>query len=128
MNKPVVKHLQDIPQIVAGDQCLLQQLFHPNSDPVKTHYSLAYAYLEPGGRTLNHKLEQSETYYIIAGTGTMYLDGEPHSVKTGSSYYIPPQCEQWLQNEGETRLEFLVIVDPPWTADEETILESDDDS
>ena len=53
----------------------------------------------------------------------MYLDGEAYPVREGSSYYIPPKCNQWLQNDGDTRIEFLVIVNPPWREDTETILE-----
>lgn len=122
-DQPFIKHRDSARQIVAGDGCFLRELLHPDNDPVALPYSLAYAYVEAGGRTLDHLLEQSEVYYVIAGRGTMVLDDVPHTVETGSSYYIPAGCRQWLQNDGETRFEFLCIVAPPWTADGETVLE-----
>lgn len=123
MKKPVVVHRDELDSITAGDKCTLTELFHPARNPVDLHYSLAYAFVEPNGRTLDHVLEQSEVYYIIRGEGTMYLDDEPHKVTEGSSYYIPAGCSQWLQNDSEGRIEFLVIVDPPWTEEGETINE-----
>lgn len=119
--EPSIKRLEQIPQIVAGDGCFLQEIFHPERDPVRIGYSLAHAYVEPGGRTAEHFLLQSEVYYVIAGSGTMYLDDLPHAVSGGTSYYIPPQCRQYLVNDGDDRFEFLCIVDPPWRADQEVI-------
>lgn len=121
--KPVIYHRDEKPSIIAGDKCTLTELFHPDKDAVELDYSLAYAFVEAGGRTLDHYLQESEVYYIIKGQGTMYLDGEPHPVREGSTYYIPPQCNQWLQNNGDDRIEFLVIVNPPWREDTETVLE-----
>ena len=120
---PVIKQIKNIPQIIAGDACFLQEIFHPDRDPVSIRYSLAYAYVEPGGKTLNHFLEQTEVYYILSGNGLMYLDNEPFDIEQGVSYCIPPRCEQWLLNTGTSRIEFLVIVDPAWTAEEEVVLE-----
>ena len=128
MTTPLVKYRADVQQIVAGDGCFLQEMLHPAHDAADLPYSLAYAYVEVGGRTLDHTLEQSEVYYVIAGTGTMYLDGKPHQVQTGATYYIPEGCSQWLQNDGETRFEFICIVAPPWTEEGETVLEEDDDA
>jgi mannose-6-phosphate isomerase-like protein (cupin superfamily) len=123
MNNPIVKHRQQVNPILAGDLCHLREFFHPGRDAVSLRYSIAYATVEPGGRSLKHLLQQSEVYYVIRGQGTMYLDGQPHAVQTGSCFYIPPHCEQWLQNDGDELFEFICIVDPPWTAEEEEILE-----
>ena len=125
MNKTKqVKHIKNLQQIVAGDACFLKEIFHPDRDPVKTHHSLAYAFVEPGGKTLNHYLEkQSETYYIIKGKGMMHIDDESFEVETGNSYIVPPKGKQWLENLGEDRLEFLVIVDTPWKLEDEVVVE-----
>lgn len=120
--KPYVGHVGERTEIVAGDGCFLRELLHPQRDPAPIGYSLAYAYVEPAGSTKDHWLEQNEVYYIIAGQGTMFLDQQPIAVSAGSYYYIPPRCHQWLRNDGDTRLEFLCIVDPPWTDEGEVIL------
>lgn len=121
--KPFVSHRNDCAEFIAGDQCHLRELLHPQRSGQPISYSLAYAFVEQGGRTLDHTLEQSEVYYIIAGRGTMFLDGQAYAVETGSFFYIPPQCNQWIRNDGPSRLEFLCIVDPPWTEAGEQIKE-----
>jgi len=127
MTDPIVRHSDELAQIVAGDLCHLTELFNPAVEELPLSYSIAYAYVEPGGKTLNHYLEQTEVYYIISGKGTMFLNDQPHPIRAGSCYMIPPKTEQWLRNDGESRVEFLVMVEPPWTAEGETILEEDEE-
>ncbi len=121
-DKPYIDHQYNRQQIVAGDGCFLRELLHPDRDPVNVRYSLAYAYIEPNGATADHWLEQTETYYILSGHGTMMLDDQEITVQAGSYYSIPPRCHQWLRNDADIRLEFLCIVDPPWTAEGEVIV------
>ena len=123
--QPLVSHLNAVTPFVAGDGCVLRELLHPARHPVTLGYSISHAYVEVGGRTLDHWLAQSEVYYVLAGRGTMFLDNVPHTVETGSYYYIPPFVHQWLRNDGESRFEFLCIVDPPWTTDGETVVARD---
>lgn len=125
---PILKRLESIPEIVAGDGCFLREIFHPDRDPVAIGHSLAHARVEPGGRTLEHWLGQSEIYYVIAGSATMYLDGVAHAVAAGSSYYIPSGCRQYLVNAGPERFEFLCIVDPPWSAEQEVVPDREEPS
>jgi mannose-6-phosphate isomerase-like protein (cupin superfamily) len=113
--RPQLKRLDGVPEQIAGDRCLLRELFHPDRDPVPIGYSIAHAFVEPGGRTLDHTLEQSELYYVIRGRALLVLDGVPYPVGPGSCCFIPPRCHQYVVNEGEERFEFLCIVDPPWT-------------
>lgn len=119
---PLVKHIEDIDEITAADRCGLREVFHPARDSAQIRYSLAHASVSPGESTLEHHIEQSEVYYVISGQGTMHLDGKPHSVCAGSAYYIPPGCRQYLVNSGNEPFEFLCIVDPPWTAEGETVV------
>ncbi|MBL6964657.1 MAG: cupin domain-containing protein [Bacteroidetes bacterium] len=120
-----IKHLDQIHEIVAGDKCFLKEIFHPDKDDIDIGYSLASAYIHAGGKTLNHFLDQSETYYIISGKGRMHIDDHSFDVKAGSSYYVPPKSHQWLENTGDSKIEFLVIVDPPWRKKGEVILSKD---
>ncbi len=119
----LIGHISAIEPITAGDGCHLRELLQPTLQPLGIGYSLAHASIEPGGRTIDHWLAQSEVYYIIAGVGTMFLDDIGHAVQAGTYYYVPPRCRQWLRNDGDTRIEFLCIVDPSWTSDGETIVD-----
>jgi len=122
-DKPVVKHLEDAAEQLAGDHCRLKELLHPHRHPVQISYSLAFAHVAPGGRTLDHRLDQSEVYYFLQGRGRLVLDDHPFPVGPGSCCYVPGGCRQFLVNEGQTRMEFLCIVAPPWREERETILE-----
>jgi mannose-6-phosphate isomerase-like protein (cupin superfamily) len=123
MNQAYINDISSIEPFVAGDGCVLRELLHPQNHPVALGYSLAHAYIEPGGRTADHWLEQSEVYYILSGQGTMFLGGVPHQVAAGSYFYIPGRMSQWLRNDGSERIEFLCIVDPAWTREGEIISE-----
>ena len=115
------KELENIPQIIAGDQCYLKEIFHPERDHCDIDYSLAYAYVKPGGKTLSHYLLESKNYYILAGTGLIHVGEETFEVKAGFSCIVPPKTSQWIENNSDGRLEFLVIVNPAWQADHEFV-------
>lgn len=119
----LVRHNDEIDTIVAGDRCYLKEIFHPQRHSVQTSHSLAYAWVEPGGKTLSHYLLESETYYVISGEGILYVNQQAIKVSAGSSCYIPPKCNQYLVNTGNDPLCFLVIVDPPWQKENEFIVE-----
>ncbi|MBT3424600.1 MAG: cupin domain-containing protein [Bacteroidetes bacterium] len=116
------KQLEQIQEIVAGDKCFLREIFHPDRDDVPTKHSLAHAYIEAGGATLDHYIEQSETYYIINGSAIMHIDQETFDIHAGSSFIVPPKSHQWIENRGDDKLEFLVIVDPPWQKEDEVVI------
>jgi mannose-6-phosphate isomerase-like protein (cupin superfamily) len=111
-----IKRLAACGEIHALDGTRLRELLHPDRDPVATRYSLALARLGPGEKSLPHRLEQSEVYYLLAGAGTMHIGDESAAVTAGDAVYIPPGSVQWLDNHAEVELEFICIVDPPWAA------------
>ena len=41
-------------------------------------------------------------------------DEEQH-VKAGDAIYIEPERVQWIENSGKSPLQFIAIVNPPWT-------------
>lgn len=122
--KPIVKHLRDYTFFTAPDECTLANILHPYLDQGSgLPYSLAMAYVEPGGRTLRHILAVQEVYFILSGTAAMWIDGERHDVGVGSCFMIPAGCEQWLENTGADQIRFLCIVSPPWVPEIDHTLE-----
>ena len=118
-----VRKLSQCPQFVAGDNTRLRELLHPDREyPFDGRYSLAHATVAPGGRSTEHKLKTSEVYYILSGEGIMRIDNESAPVEPGDAIEIPPGAMQWIENAGETPLEFLCIVDPAWRAEDEEVL------
>jgi len=120
-----IKHLTAIPSIVAGDDSHLREILNPGKEQIKINYSLAWAMVKPGEKTLPHKLKNSEVYYIIKGAGKMCINNEKKLVEKNDAVYIPPDAVQFIENTGEENLEFLCIVDPAWTPEVEEILEDE---
>ena len=110
-------------EIVAGDNTRLRELFNPLKDKLDLRYSFAVARVEPGGTTFLHRLETSEVYYILEGTGEMRINEETEFVAPGQAVYIPPRATQQITNTGEGELVFVCIVDPAWRKEDEEILE-----
>jgi len=109
-----VKNLNACKEFTANDGCLIRELLHPKNDPVDLGWSMAVASVCAGKRTLQHKLVQSEVYYILSGQGRMHIHNEACEVCAGDVVLIPPQAIQWIENTGDRELQFIAIVSPPW--------------
>ena len=117
-----IKDLKDCEEIIAGDKTILHELLHPDKADLKLRYSLAHAIVKTGETSQQHKLKNSEVYYILEGEGIMYINNEPESVRTGQVIYIPPEATQYIKNTGKSDLKFLAIVDPAWQPEDEEVL------
>jgi len=117
-----IRELHDCPEFIAGDNCILRELLHPDKADLALRYSLAHAIVKPGDTTWEHRLRTSEVYYILEGEGVMHIDGESSPVRSGSTVYIPPLARQCITNSGTTDLKFICIVDPAWQKEDEEVL------
>jgi mannose-6-phosphate isomerase-like protein (cupin superfamily) len=117
-----IRELQDCEEFIAGDNCALREILHPDKENVALRYSLAHATVKPGDTTWRHRLKTSEIYYILAGEGDMHIENETAPVCPGSTVYIPPMAAQCITNSGNTDLKFICIVDPAWCAKDEEVL------
>ena len=117
-----IRRISERTEIVAGDHTRLREILHGPSERLPLPYSLAWASLSVGAKSLPHRLRQSsEVYYFLRGQGRMTVDGAEAAVAEGDTVLIPPGATQWLVNEGQTELEFLCIVDPGWRAEDEEV-------
>jgi mannose-6-phosphate isomerase-like protein (cupin superfamily) len=68
----------------------------------------------PGGHTSGHPVHNDfeQTYYVLAGTLTMTLDGEEFSVPEGSFVFIPRGTPHEHRNDGSVPMRFLTINTP----------------
>ena len=120
----LVKKFNNLTEIVAGDNCILRESLNPNADKnIEARYSLAWAKVPVGKKTYLHALKTTEVYFIIKGTGIMYIDEEQSTVEPYDTIYIPPQAKQCIANTGSEDLEFVCIVDPAWKPEDEIILD-----
>jgi len=117
-----VRELHDCPEFIAGDNCALREILHPDKQDLALRYSLAHAVVKPGDTTWKHRLATSEVYYIIEGEGIMHIDRKSSPVRSGSTVYIPPRATQCITNSGLIDLKFICIVDPAWRKEDEEIV------
>jgi mannose-6-phosphate isomerase-like protein (cupin superfamily) len=116
-----IRELHNCEEFIAGDNCLLREILHPDKENLALRYSLAHAVVKPGDTTRAHRLRTSEVYYIIAGEGVMHIDGDDANVRPGSTVYIPPMAKQCITNSGKSDLTFICIVDPAWRKEDEEV-------
>ncbi len=117
-----IRELNECEEFVAGDNCLLREILHPEKQDLALRYSLAHAIVKPGDTTWAHRLKVSEVYYIIEGEGIMHINSEDAPVRPGSTVYIPPRAIQSITNSGKSELKFICIVDPAWRTEDEEIV------
>jgi mannose-6-phosphate isomerase-like protein (cupin superfamily) len=117
-----IRELKDCAEFIAGDNCILREILHPDKAALELRYSLAHAVVKPGLTTWKHRIKTSEVYYIIAGQGMMHINGESSPVRPGSTVYIPPKAAQSITNTGAEDLVFICIVDPAWRKEDEEVL------
>ena len=118
-----VQKNSEITYVDGNEGTKIKQYFHPHNTLNGVRFSLAQVTIKQGKRSLRHKLQSSEIYYILEGTGVMMINGESFTVGRDDSIYVPPMSEQFIENTGEVDLRFLCIVDPAWKTEDEIILE-----
>jgi mannose-6-phosphate isomerase-like protein (cupin superfamily) len=118
----LIKDINQCDLITAGDGTQLKELFNPEKDKINVAYSLAEAVLRPGEHSFRHKLDSSEVYYLLTGSGEIYINDEMENVHAGQAIYIPACSIQYLKNTGDVDLKFLCIVEPAWKKEYETIV------
>ena len=56
-----------------------------------------------------HTHAPAETYFIIAGTGEVFVDGDTYSLAAGDAVWIPPNAEHVAYNVGDEPLRLLYV-------------------
>ena len=117
------KKISNVQEFLAGDHTHLKEVLHPSNDNLELGYSLAHAYIKVGEQSLPHRLHFSETYYFLEGKGEIYVNDKMIEVKPNEIVFVPPHALQYVKNTGQTPLNFICIVSPPWSAETEEIKE-----
>ena len=117
----LVQKLSACEEFTTGNSTILQELLHPDKQPLKLRYSLAHVIVQIGHATTPHSLKNSEVFHILTGHGEMHIDGELQIVEPGDTVYIPPHAKQFIRNCGDQPLVFICIVDPAWRKEDVNI-------
>ena len=121
----IIRDITNCPHERVIDRSILCELLHPDNVPGAENLrcSIAHAIVPAGEATLPHLLRQStELYYILSGSGEMYIGSEHAPVRPGQLVLIPPGARQYIRNTGTDDLVFLCIVAPKWQAGDEDLV------
>ena len=115
-----IRQLAEQEPFTTKDGSTIRSILDRANAPV-AQQSLAEASLPAGCATDRHYHKVSEElYFILAGTGTMEIDGEERMVGPGDGILIPAGA--WHQITAATALRFLCCCAPPY-AHEDTYFE-----
>jgi mannose-6-phosphate isomerase-like protein (cupin superfamily) len=120
----IVNSREEAVPFATKDGSTIRSLLDRTNAPVQAQ-SLAEATLEPGARTQEHYHPHTEEfYYVLAGAGTMTIDGEQREVGPGDAILIPAGARHTLQNHGRERLVILCCCAPPYSHEDTVMVES----
>ena len=101
-----------------ADGSTIRSLLDRSNAPVANH-SLAEATIEAGSATTRHHHRiAEEIYYLVEGSGTMELDGELRTVRTGDAILIPPGAWHQISADAGARIRLLCTCSPPYSHDD----------
>ena len=69
--------------------------------------SIQITEVEPAAMQFLHSHVQEQCYFIISGTGLIFIDDKSKKVKEGDAIYIPSHAKHGIQNIGNTNLTYL---------------------
>jgi mannose-6-phosphate isomerase-like protein (cupin superfamily) len=117
-----VRSLANAEPFVTKDGSTIRELLGLPTSPLVRNQSLAEATLAPGQATERHYHRDSEEiYFLLAGGGSMEVDGETREVGPGDAVLIPPGARHTLR-AGPAGARLLCCCAPPYR-DEDTFLD-----
>lgn|SRR5262245_48260082 len=110
------KEASSVHEFTTEEHCHILEVANDSGDEF---VSISRARVEPGVTTVRHRLKGiSERYIIVAGKGSVDLDGlKPTEVSTGDVVRIPADTPQRISNTGKTDLIFYCVCSPPFRPD-----------
>ncbi|WP_088317077.1 cupin domain-containing protein [Kineosporia sp. R_H_3] len=110
--RPLVRHEDDVPLERWDDPVRGRLGFRTafSGDVTATvGLTTGVAVLRPGEWLGRHRHTPPEVYFVAEGTGTVSLDGVEHTLRPGSSVYVPGDAEHGIVNDGSGLLRFFYV-------------------
>ena len=92
-------------------------LVGPDAPLEAERFVMGHVTIYPGGSVPLHSHEQAEVYYIAAGEGSIAVDEEVRSVRSGDCIYIRPQNTHMLKNPATENLIMMFCYAPKKVAE-----------
>ena len=68
-----------------------------------------FAIVGPGGNLAKHRHAPAEVYHVVAGQGTVTVEGTAHRVAPGSTVFIPGNAWHSIDNRFDAPLRFFYV-------------------
>ncbi|MFP4200404.1 MAG: cupin domain-containing protein [Clostridia bacterium] len=68
--------------------------------------------IDPGGISRQHGHEWEQANYVLAGSGTLFCDGETRTIEKGDLVMIPGGRQHLYRNDGQQTLVLLGVLGP----------------
>jgi putative monooxygenase len=102
-------------RLFSGLGAEVRRLVHPTTVG-SVNVGVSICLMNPGDEIQTHRHDYEEAYYVVQGTGKMYLEGQPEiSLEPGLSIYIAPGEVHGQVNDGTAPLHILCSLSPPPT-------------
>ena len=92
-------------------------LVGPDAPLEAERFVMGHVTIYPGGSVPLHSHEQEEVYYIAAGEGSIAVDEEVRSVRSGDCIYIRPQKMHMLKNTATENMIMMFCYAPKTVAE-----------
>lgn len=78
------------------------------------HLCVAFCVMQPGEEARRHHHENEEAFFVLAGEGTMYLEGvgDIH-LEPELAVFAPPNRVHGIRNDSAGELRLLTALSPP---------------
>jgi mannose-6-phosphate isomerase-like protein (cupin superfamily) len=120
-----VRNIARVPSFVTKDGSEIRELLAHRNSAIRNQ-SLAEARVAPGETTARHYHRRTEeVYYLLAGRGRMWLDGEVQEVGAGDAIAIPCGKRHQITNVGAETLVLLCCCAPGYEHDDTVLVEGD---
>ena len=98
-------------RIAPNDSNYFACMLDPLADGVS--FTLVVEIFEPGGKTPpnSHAIAQ-EAFFVMAGSGRAYCDGESREIGAGDVLVLRPGTEHVVENTGPSKLYCLTMMTP----------------
>jgi quercetin dioxygenase-like cupin family protein len=91
----------------------VRRLIHPRTVGSQ-RLGVSICDMPQGSRVRRHRHDYEEAYFVVAGTGTMYLEGQGEIELTpGLLVYVEPGRIHGQVNDGDEPLRILCSLSPP---------------
>ncbi len=98
-------------RIAPGDSNYFACLFDPIADGVS--FTLVIEIFMPGGKTPpNTHAVAYESFFVLAGIGKAFADGEAFDIAPGDAFVLRPGVEHVVENTGSEKLYCLTMMTP----------------